>query len=217
MKVVSACDGMLTNVEVLGWAREMGERKWRERRKRGRDGERRVDGDPAVVEQLRRYLEGAAQGAMEVDPGVGPSRRTATINERDRVAELLDALDEFGLTAREKVMMVNQRPSSILHVLILVANCDQRMTEETLTVRCYTRMLAGHEVSRAERLLPSDSALEVECSTDHESWLLLFTPDVEIDQHSAATASGSSRKSRVRLEMNGLIIRSHRRLPKGFG
>uniref|UniRef100_A0A182PP29 DNA-directed RNA polymerase III subunit RPC9 n=1 Tax=Anopheles epiroticus TaxID=199890 RepID=A0A182PP29_9DIPT len=49
------------------------------------------------------------------------------------IVEFLQAMKEFNLTKNECLMMVNDPPSSPLHIQLMIEDSDERLTEEQVT------------------------------------------------------------------------------------
>ncbi|XP_058066542.1 DNA-directed RNA polymerase III subunit RPC9 [Anopheles bellator] len=49
------------------------------------------------------------------------------------IVEFLQAMKQFNLTKNECLMMVNDPPSSPLHIQLMIEDSDERLTEEQVT------------------------------------------------------------------------------------
>lgn len=115
MKVLSACQSLLTNSEVLQVLQERG----------------KAAGPSETL--LLQHLSSIVQDT-DRDKAEEPETLTARPFEEEEVGTLMEAVRDppFNLTRIEILQMINLVPKSAVEVHLLVENCDERLTEDQI-------------------------------------------------------------------------------------
>ncbi|SCU97236.1 LANO_0E15522g1_1 [Lachancea nothofagi CBS 11611] len=87
----------------------------------------------AITKDTIRYLS-EGKGAVEADEsengGKKESKSPLTKLNDNKFAELMRQLNQFDLFKAEKLQIVNQLPTNLVHLYAIVEECDTRFSEE---------------------------------------------------------------------------------------
>lgn len=142
MEIKNFRDAFLSNYEVLNfmsklqrkhqWAVEEDidmteDKKWK-RKKQYNHPELQ-----AITRDVVNYLS----ISKELDPedslaSAGPPRSGITRMNDDSFTQLMKNLNKFKLYKIEKLQLVNQLPSNVVHLYSIIEECDSRFTEDEL-------------------------------------------------------------------------------------
>lgn len=142
MKIESVRDAFLSDYEVLQFLSQLERRHdWGLNQDdelaagNNRKRKRRPYNHPelqAITRDTIRYLSEAkgAADAEESEAGAGDAKSPLTKINDKKFAELMTQLNQFSLFKAEKLQIVNQLPTNLVHLYAIVEECDSRFSEE---------------------------------------------------------------------------------------
>ena len=143
MEVVESEQKLLCNLEVLSYLQEI--------KKRDQHLFKHQTNLSTITYETVNYLEGTAgQQLQQMKP--------------EQVQQLLHELKQYRLTKIEKLQIVNQRPSTLIELQLLIEENEERFTETALEqiLAIVQRTTGNHqaddvaEQQQSELLLPAE-------------------------------------------------------------
>ena len=142
VKILSAREGVLTNLEVKLLLDQQHSERLREEQALPLPGARRSQSGmtawqahghaAAISEQVNTYLE-----------------TTSCVQQtRGSIAAFLEAVKQFELTTAEELSLVNAQPRSVVEIHLLVEECEERLSPpdvRRLLALCQTLAVHGHD------------------------------------------------------------------------
>lgn len=137
MKIESVRDAFLSDYEVLQFLSQLERRHdWglnQEDAGANKKRKRRPYNHPelqAITRDTIRYLS-EAKGATETEEGSASDAKSPLTKLNDqKFTELMTRLNQFELFKAEKLQIVNQLPTNLVHLFAIVEECDSRFPEE---------------------------------------------------------------------------------------
>ena len=116
MKILSACQSLLTNTEVLQVLQERG----------------KAAGPSETL--LMQHLNRLVQDQQETDAAKEAVSSSTKPLDEEQVKSFMDVAQEppFSLTRIEVLQMINLAPKSAVEVHLVVESCDERLTEDQI-------------------------------------------------------------------------------------
>jgi hypothetical protein len=124
MRVLDACDGVLTNFEVAQLLTAQQQRRDEEEAALPLPGARRSTAGTSAWSSQQTVAVLSEQVLTYLEKG------GCTSQTHDGISTFLEGVKPFKLTRTETLALVNTPPSSVVEIHLLVEECEERLTPD---------------------------------------------------------------------------------------